>query len=142
MRSRFKTSTFTFYFSVFRNAIAAHHVAFHDEQSGIKYFMFGVGTEPCVDNIVSFTLIHLSTSISWTQNDLLPEGVPLFPCIVAYNNVDMTTCRCSSSCIVDETAPIFDEEPMFDMTHVGLEQDKQLDISQVDGWWLYGWLDG
>ena len=82
-------------------------------------------------DVIDWDTIHKSTVLAKSGLSL-PVGQMLHLSIRAFNNVMMNCTRTSNPFVVDETPPNFTTSPTFDMTGVGLRENRQMDRSQVN----------
>ncbi|VDI13269.1 Hypothetical predicted protein, partial [Mytilus galloprovincialis] len=80
---------------------------FVDKESGIDYYMWGVGSNRGHDDIIAFTNTNKDCEVSATHNDFeIHEGHNYFITIKAINRAHLMISKSSLSYRVDQSAPI------------------------------------
>ncbi|KAL3841827.1 hypothetical protein ACJMK2_019926 [Sinanodonta woodiana] len=80
---------------------------FYEVESEIDYYMWAVGSEPGVDNAMTYTLTRDTCADSDTNNPVsLKEGYPYFISVRAYNKLGLSSLATSWAYIVETSPPI------------------------------------
>ncbi|CAH1268735.1 Hypp3967 [Branchiostoma lanceolatum] len=106
------------------NTICANWKDFHDEESGLSHYEWGVGSEPGTDDVVSLT--EYSHTASQTCADVqLIHNTTYYSILVAFNNGhdNLNVSKSSDGVLFDATPPV--EGTLRD----GLDPDSDLQFS-------------
>ncbi|XP_066275501.1 uncharacterized protein [Branchiostoma lanceolatum] len=106
------------------NMICANWKDFHDEESGLSQYLWGVGSEPGTDNVVQLTE-YPHTASQACADVLLVHNTTYYSVLVAVNNGhnNLKVSKSSNGVLFDATPPV--EGTLRD----GLEPDSDLQFS-------------
>ena len=99
-----------------------------DPESGIKYFMVGVGSFPHQDDVMPFNRISgLSRSVDLdTLNLTLSEGLSFYVTVIGVNMLGLETTLTSQQVVVDWSPPVAGQ--VMDGNKISLESHEFVDI--------------
>ncbi|XP_066289112.1 uncharacterized protein [Branchiostoma lanceolatum] len=106
------------------NTICANWKDFHDEESGLSHYEWGVGSEPGTDDVVSLSEYPHTTSQACADVQLI-HNTTYYSILVAFNNGhdNLNVSKSSDGVLFDATPPV--EGTLRD----GLEPDSDLQFS-------------
>ncbi|XP_064635756.1 uncharacterized protein LOC135492940 [Lineus longissimus] len=105
---------------------------FSDAESGIAYYMWGIGSLPGQVDVMTWEKVTSDTVVSPPNDPLsLKEGLTYYVSVKAYNNAGLYSSASSWGAVVDSSSPVIG------VVHDGgeIDLDYQTDRSVLIGWW-------